>query len=84
MSMRVERASLEQVQQRFENLKKRKEPGTFTEQGTTVQPPLNKLDLFITLSRYNVLKFIEPANMIKFTSKKKLVLDFRLIWLSLK
>lgn len=32
MSMRVERASLEQVQQRFENLKKRKDPGTFTEQ----------------------------------------------------
>ncbi|WOG86852.1 hypothetical protein DCAR_0206071 [Daucus carota subsp. sativus] len=32
MSMRVERASLEQVQQRFDNLKKRKEPGTFTEQ----------------------------------------------------
>ncbi|GJU31487.1 zinc finger matrin-type protein 2 [Tanacetum coccineum] len=32
MSMRVERASLEQVQQRFENLKKRKETGTFTEQ----------------------------------------------------
>ncbi|KAL4584925.1 hypothetical protein LXL04_009536 [Taraxacum kok-saghyz] len=31
MSMRVERASLEQVQQRFENLKKRKDPGTFTE-----------------------------------------------------
>ncbi|KAL4582585.1 hypothetical protein LXL04_007139 [Taraxacum kok-saghyz] len=30
MSMRVERASLEQVQQRFENLKKRKDPGTFT------------------------------------------------------
>lgn len=32
MSMRVERASLEQVQQRFDNLKKRKDPGTFTEQ----------------------------------------------------
>ncbi|XP_076910122.1 uncharacterized protein LOC143567635 [Bidens hawaiensis] len=32
MSMRVERASLEQVQQRFDNLKKRKETGTFTEQ----------------------------------------------------
>jgi U4/U6.U5 tri-snRNP component SNU23 len=32
MSMRVERASLEQVQQRFDVLKKRKDPGTFTEQ----------------------------------------------------
>ncbi|KAF5746710.1 hypothetical protein HS088_TW06G00884 [Tripterygium wilfordii] len=32
MSMRVERASLEQVQQRFEVLKKRKPPGSFTEQ----------------------------------------------------
>lgn len=32
MSMRVERSSLEQVQQRFDNLKKRKDPGTFTEQ----------------------------------------------------
>ncbi|XP_072967449.1 uncharacterized protein [Typha angustifolia] len=32
MSMRVERASLEQVQQRFEVLKKRKVPGSFTEQ----------------------------------------------------
>ncbi|GFZ07212.1 C2H2 and C2HC zinc fingers superfamily protein [Actinidia rufa] len=32
MSMRVERASLEQVQERFEVLKKRKDPGTFTEQ----------------------------------------------------
>jgi len=32
MSMRVERASLQQVQERFESLKKRKVPGTFTEQ----------------------------------------------------
>ncbi|GFY89035.1 C2H2 and C2HC zinc fingers superfamily protein [Actinidia rufa] len=32
MSMRVERASLEQVQERFEVLKKRKDTGTFTEQ----------------------------------------------------
>ncbi|XP_042516251.1 zinc finger matrin-type protein 2-like [Macadamia integrifolia] len=32
MSMRVERASLEQVQSRFENLKKRKVAGSFTEQ----------------------------------------------------
>ncbi|CAN6346455.1 unnamed protein product, partial [Urochloa humidicola] len=32
MSMRVERASLEQVQKRFEALKKRKDPSTFTEQ----------------------------------------------------
>ncbi|CAH2054937.1 unnamed protein product [Thlaspi arvense] len=32
MSMRVERSSLEQVQERFEVLKKRKTPGTFTEQ----------------------------------------------------
>ncbi|KAI4343212.1 hypothetical protein MLD38_027741 [Melastoma candidum] len=32
MSMRVERASLQQVQERFEVLKKRKPPGTFTEQ----------------------------------------------------
>ncbi|XP_030459792.1 uncharacterized protein LOC115680180 [Syzygium oleosum] len=32
MSMRVERASLEQVQGRFEQLKKRKPPGNFTEQ----------------------------------------------------
>ncbi|GAA0175372.1 RNA processing factor [Lithospermum erythrorhizon] len=32
MSMRVERASLEQVQQRFESLKKRKDPGSFSEQ----------------------------------------------------
>ncbi|KAL9685352.1 hypothetical protein QQ045_022801 [Rhodiola kirilowii] len=32
MSMRVERASLEQVQERFESLKKRKIPGTFTEE----------------------------------------------------
>ncbi|GAB2277404.1 hypothetical protein Dimus_012109 [Dionaea muscipula] len=32
MSMRVERASLEQVQQRFEVLKKRKTTGTFSEQ----------------------------------------------------
>ncbi|KAF5739995.1 zinc finger matrin-type protein 2 [Tripterygium wilfordii] len=32
MSMRVERASLEQVQQRFELLKKRKAPVSFTEQ----------------------------------------------------
>ncbi|OAP05588.1 hypothetical protein AXX17_AT3G05400 [Arabidopsis thaliana] len=32
MSMRVERSSLEQVQERFEVLKKRKAPGTFTEQ----------------------------------------------------
>ncbi|XP_047339255.1 zinc finger matrin-type protein 2 isoform X1 [Impatiens glandulifera] len=32
MSMRVERASLEQVQQRFEVLKKRKDSGSFTEQ----------------------------------------------------
>ncbi|KAG9155603.1 hypothetical protein Leryth_017029 [Lithospermum erythrorhizon] len=32
MSMRVERASLEQVQQRFEILKKRKDPGSFSEQ----------------------------------------------------
>lgn len=32
MSMRVERASLQQVQERFENLKKRKVPGSFTEQ----------------------------------------------------
>jgi U4/U6.U5 tri-snRNP component SNU23 len=30
--MRVERSSLEQVQERFEVLKKRKAPGTFTEQ----------------------------------------------------
>ncbi|TVU50464.1 hypothetical protein EJB05_01836 [Eragrostis curvula] len=33
MSMRVERASLEQVQKRFEALKKRKDPSTFSEQG---------------------------------------------------
>ncbi|KAL5135909.1 Zinc finger matrin-type protein 2 [Glycine soja] len=33
MSMRVERASLEQVQERFEVLKKRKDVGSFTEQG---------------------------------------------------
>ncbi|KAJ0978601.1 hypothetical protein J5N97_014075 [Dioscorea zingiberensis] len=33
MSMRVERASLQQVQERFESLKKRKTPGSFTEQG---------------------------------------------------
>ncbi|KAL2536935.1 U4/U6.U5 tri-snRNP component SNU23 [Forsythia ovata] len=32
MSMRSERATLEQVQQRFENLKKRKDTGGFTEQ----------------------------------------------------
>ncbi|KAG8487004.1 hypothetical protein CXB51_020456 [Gossypium anomalum] len=32
MSMRVERASLKQVQERFEQLKKRKPPGSFTEQ----------------------------------------------------
>lgn len=32
MSMRVERASLEQVRERFESLKKRKTPGSFTEQ----------------------------------------------------
>ncbi|KMZ70017.1 Zinc finger matrin type 2 [Zostera marina] len=32
MSMRVERASLQQVQERFESLKKRKEGVTFTEQ----------------------------------------------------
>ncbi|TVU41357.1 hypothetical protein EJB05_14865, partial [Eragrostis curvula] len=32
MSMRVERASLEQVQKRFEALKKRKDPSTFSEQ----------------------------------------------------
>ncbi|KAH7666637.1 U4/U6.U5 tri-snRNP component SNU23 protein [Dioscorea alata] len=32
MSMRVERASLQQVQERFESLKKRKTPGSFTEQ----------------------------------------------------
>ncbi|XP_016480573.1 uncharacterized protein LOC107801717 [Nicotiana tabacum] len=32
MSMRVERASLEQVQQRFESLKKRKDTGSFTVQ----------------------------------------------------
>ncbi|KAM0857437.1 hypothetical protein ACQ4PT_048478 [Festuca glaucescens] len=32
MSMRVERASLEQVQKRFESLKKRKDPETFSEQ----------------------------------------------------
>ncbi|KAJ6876639.1 zinc finger matrin-type protein 2 [Populus alba x Populus x berolinensis] len=32
MSMRVERASLQQVQERFEKLKKRREPGSFTEQ----------------------------------------------------
>ncbi|KAK6911634.1 hypothetical protein RJ641_023727 [Dillenia turbinata] len=32
MSMRVERASLQQVQDRFELLKKRKVPGSFTEQ----------------------------------------------------
>ncbi|CAI0446639.1 unnamed protein product [Linum tenue] len=32
MSMRVERASLEQVQERFEMLKKRKDPSTFSEQ----------------------------------------------------
>ncbi|PHT28288.1 hypothetical protein CQW23_32103 [Capsicum baccatum] len=32
MSMRVERSSLEQVQQRFESLKKRKDPGSFTVQ----------------------------------------------------
>ncbi|CAN4110980.1 unnamed protein product [Withania somnifera] len=32
MSMRVERSSLEQVQQRFEALKKRKDPGSFTVQ----------------------------------------------------
>ncbi|XLU81609.1 hypothetical protein S245_005029, partial [Arachis hypogaea] len=32
MSMRVERASLQQVQERFEVLKKRKDLGTFTEQ----------------------------------------------------
>uniref|UniRef100_M4FE91 U1-type domain-containing protein n=3 Tax=Brassica campestris TaxID=3711 RepID=M4FE91_BRACM len=32
MSMRVERSSLEQVQERFEVLKKRKTPGTFSEQ----------------------------------------------------
>lgn len=31
MSMRVERASLQQVQDRFETLKKRKVPGTFSE-----------------------------------------------------
>ncbi|KAG9144853.1 hypothetical protein Leryth_018984, partial [Lithospermum erythrorhizon] len=36
MSMRVERASLEQVQQRFESLKKRKDPGSFSEQGIYV------------------------------------------------
>lgn len=30
--MRVERASLEQVQKRFESLKKRKDPGSFSEQ----------------------------------------------------
>uniref|UniRef100_A0A453D3U4 U1-type domain-containing protein n=2 Tax=Aegilops tauschii subsp. strangulata TaxID=200361 RepID=A0A453D3U4_AEGTS len=32
MSMRVERASLEQVQKRFEALKKRKDPASFSEQ----------------------------------------------------
>ncbi|PWZ41515.1 hypothetical protein Zm00014a_022259 [Zea mays] len=32
MSMRVERASLEQVQKRFEALKKRKDPSAFTEE----------------------------------------------------
>ncbi|XP_024027496.1 zinc finger matrin-type protein 2 [Morus notabilis] len=32
MSMRVERASLKQVQERFEVLKKRKDPGSFSEQ----------------------------------------------------
>ncbi|XP_010914543.1 uncharacterized protein [Elaeis guineensis] len=32
MSMRVERATLQQVQERFEMLKKRKAPGSFTEQ----------------------------------------------------
>ncbi|XVE89575.1 hypothetical protein DITRI_Ditri20bG0007000 [Diplodiscus trichospermus] len=32
MSMRVERASLKQVQERFEQLKKRKAPGSFSEQ----------------------------------------------------
>uniref|UniRef100_A0A5B7AVC6 Putative Zinc finger, U1-type n=1 Tax=Davidia involucrata TaxID=16924 RepID=A0A5B7AVC6_DAVIN len=32
MSMRVERASLQQVQERFERLKKRKDTGSFTEQ----------------------------------------------------
>ncbi|KAE8732666.1 C2H2 and C2HC zinc fingers superfamily protein isoform 2 [Hibiscus syriacus] len=32
MSMRVERASLKQVQERFEQLKKRKPPGSFSEQ----------------------------------------------------
>ncbi|ONK61631.1 uncharacterized protein A4U43_C08F31960 [Asparagus officinalis] len=32
MSMRVERASLQQVQERFESLKKRKDTGSFTEQ----------------------------------------------------
>ncbi|CBI39578.3 hypothetical protein AAG906_006291 [Vitis piasezkii] len=32
MSMRVERASLQQVQERFEVLKKRRTPGSFTEQ----------------------------------------------------
>lgn len=32
MSMRAERSSLKQVQERFENLKKRKDLGSFTEQ----------------------------------------------------
>ncbi|XP_059652324.1 uncharacterized protein LOC132299610 isoform X2 [Cornus florida] len=32
MSMRVERSSLQQVQERFEHLKKRKDTGSFTEQ----------------------------------------------------
>ncbi|KAL9332450.1 hypothetical protein ACSQ67_002060 [Phaseolus vulgaris] len=36
MSMRVERASLKQVQERFEVLKKRKDVGSFTEQGKTL------------------------------------------------
>ncbi|KAF5952559.1 hypothetical protein HYC85_010503, partial [Camellia sinensis] len=58
MSMRVEQASLEQVQERFELLKKRKDTGPFTEQdkvaimvgGEGVNSDLSKLRLEASMS----------------------------------
>ncbi|KAG6518975.1 hypothetical protein ZIOFF_022462 [Zingiber officinale] len=45
MSMRVERATLQQVQERFESLKKRKVPESFTEQGAFGLTHRNNLDI---------------------------------------
>ncbi|KAG5056040.1 hypothetical protein JHK85_008550 [Glycine max] len=75
MSMRVERASLEQVQERFEVLKKRKDVGSFTEQGKALDKRSPHQDPPLGVANSPIPVGITPTLMenIHFDRKEKAV-----------